>query len=97
MPIFFFSRLFGIPYIDAPTEAEAQCAFLNAHEIADGIITDDSDVWLFGAKTVYKNFFLQKKIVKQFEIQDIENRFKLNRNKLIQLAMLVGSDYTVGK
>ncbi|CAG9798598.1 unnamed protein product [Chironomus riparius] len=89
-------KLFGIPYIDAPTEAEAQCAFLNAHEIADGIITDDSDVWLFGAKTVYKNFFLQKKIVKQFEIQDIENRFKLNRNKLIQLAMLVGSDYTVG-
>ncbi|XP_070497118.1 DNA excision repair protein ERCC-5 [Chironomus tepperi] len=89
-------KLFGIPYIDAPTEAEAQCAFLNAHQIADGIITDDSDVWLFGAKTVYKNFFLQKKIVKQFEIQDIENRFKLNRNKLIQLAMLVGSDYTVG-
>jgi DNA excision repair protein ERCC-5 len=62
----------------------------------DGIITDDSDVWLFGAKTVYKNFFVQKKNVMEFRIENVQEMFHLDRNKLVQMAMLVGSDYTLG-
>lgn len=89
-------RLFGIPYINSPMEAEAQCAFLNAINITDGTITDDSDIWLFGAQTVYKNFFVQKKMVMEFRMENIEKMMFLDRKKLIQLAMLVGSDYTVG-
>lgn len=89
-------RLFGIPYIQSPMEAEAQCAFLNAINITDGTISDDSDIWLFGAQTVYKNFFVQKKMVMEFKMENIEQMMRLDRKKLIQLAMLVGSDYTEG-
>ncbi|KAM8714956.1 hypothetical protein ACLKA7_002066 [Drosophila subpalustris] len=89
-------RLFGIPYIVAPMEAEAQCAFLNAVELTNGTITDDSDIWLFGGRTVYKNFFAQKKHVLEFRADQIEQTFNCNRGKLIQLACLVGSDYTTG-
>ncbi|XP_032591615.1 DNA excision repair protein ERCC-5 homolog [Drosophila grimshawi] len=89
-------RLFGIPYIVAPMEAEAQCAFLNAVEITNGTITDDSDIWLFGGRTVYKNFFAQNKHVLEFRAEQIEQTFNCNRSKLIQLACLVGSDYTTG-
>ncbi|CRL01499.1 CLUMA_CG014500, isoform A [Clunio marinus] len=89
-------KLFGIPYIDSPMEAEAQCAFLNMINLTDGTISDDSDIWLFGGQTVYKNFFVQKKIVMEFRYENIEQMFHLDRKKLIQLAMLVGSDYTVG-
>jgi 5'-3' exonuclease len=35
-------------------EAEAQCAALEASGVTDGTITDDSDVFLFGGKTVYR-------------------------------------------
>lgn len=68
-------QLFGIPYIIAPMEAEAQCAFLNEIKLTDGTITDDSDIWLFGGKTVYKNFFDQKKHVMEFRSENIFNHF----------------------
>lgn len=89
-------QLFGIPYIIAPMEAEAQCAFLNEINLTDGTITDDSDIWLFGGKIVYKNFFNQSKRVMEFRSENIEHHFKLSRQQMILLALLVGSDYTVG-
>ncbi|XP_049537650.1 uncharacterized protein LOC125952292 [Anopheles darlingi] len=89
-------QLFGVPYIVAPMEAEAQCAFLNQIELTDGTITDDSDIWLFGGQKVYKNFFNQQKLVLEFTIEGIEQAFQMDRKKLIQLALLVGSDYTTG-
>lgn len=89
-------RMFGIPYIVAPKEAEAQCAYLDAANFTDGTITDDSDIWLFGGRTVYKHFFNQQKNVMEFRAETVERSYNVERNKLIQLAMLVGSDYTTG-
>ncbi|XP_015280645.1 PREDICTED: DNA repair protein complementing XP-G cells, partial [Gekko japonicus] len=89
-------RLFGIPYIEAPMEAEAQCAVLDLTDQTSGTITDDSDIWLFGARHVYKNFFSQKKYVEYYQYVDFQNQLGLDRNKLISLAYLLGSDYTEG-
>lgn len=90
-------RLFGVPYVVAPMEAEAQCAYLNTLNLTDGTITDDSDIWLFGGHTVYKNFFDQNKHVLEFKSENIQRLFHLDRHKLIQLSFLVGSDYTEGE
>uniref|UniRef100_A0A4W3H6I7 DNA repair protein complementing XP-G cells n=1 Tax=Callorhinchus milii TaxID=7868 RepID=A0A4W3H6I7_CALMI len=89
-------RLFGVPYIVAPMEAEAQCAFLDMTDQTNGTITDDSDVWLFGARHVYKNFFSQDKYVEYYQYVHIHNQLGLDRTKLINLAYLLGSDYTEG-
>ncbi|XP_042312632.1 LOW QUALITY PROTEIN: DNA excision repair protein ERCC-5-like [Sceloporus undulatus] len=89
-------RLFGIPYIEAPMEAEAQCAILDLTDQTSGTITDDSDIWLFGARHVYKNFFSQNKYVEYYQYVDFQNQLGLDRNKLINLAYLLGSDYTEG-
>ena len=89
-------RLFGIPYITAPMEAEAQCAELLSLGLVDGIITDDSDVFLFGGMRVLKNMFNQSKTVECFLLSDLERELGLDREKLIRLAYLLGSDYTEG-
>ncbi|XP_019060123.1 LOW QUALITY PROTEIN: DNA repair protein complementing XP-G cells [Fukomys damarensis] len=89
-------RLFGVPYIQAPMEAEAQCAILDLTDQTSGTITDDSDIWLFGARHVYKNFFNKNKFVEYYQYVDFHNQLGLDRNKLINLAYLLGSDYTEG-
>ena len=70
-------RLFGIPYITAPMEAEAQCAALLSLGLVDGIITDDSDVFLFGGARVLKNMFNQSKTVECFLLSDLERELGL--------------------
>jgi 5'-3' exonuclease len=89
-------RCFGIPYLTAPMEAEAQCAELVSRNLVDGIITDDSDVFLFGGTRVYKNMFADKKVVECFLLTDLERELGIDREKLVQLAYLLGSDYTEG-
>ncbi|EED16383.1 DNA excision repair protein Rad2 [Talaromyces stipitatus ATCC 10500] len=89
-------RLFGLPYITAPMEAEAQCAELVSLGLVDGIVTDDSDTFLFGGTRVYKNMFNQSKFVECFLSSDLEKEYALDRIKLIQFAHLLGSDYTEG-
>ncbi|KAK7914263.1 DNA excision repair protein [Apiospora marii] len=89
-------RLFGIPYITAPMEAEAQCAELVQLGLVDGIVTDDSDTFLFGGTRVYKNMFNSNKFVECYLANDLEKELSLSREQLISLAHLLGSDYTEG-
>ncbi|KAK5109690.1 hypothetical protein LTR62_006812 [Meristemomyces frigidus] len=89
-------RLFGLPYVTAPMEAEAQCAELVHLGLVDGIVTDDSDCFLFGGTRVYKNMFNQAKFVECYLASDLEREFDLTREKMIAVAQLLGSDYTEG-
>lgn len=88
--------LFGLPYVTAPMEAEAQCAELVSLGLVDGIVTDDSDIFLFGGTRVYKNMFNQSKFVECYLTSDFEKEYALHRRKLISFAHLLGSDYTEG-
>lgn len=55
-------------------EAEAQCAALDRADHTHGTITDDSDVWLFGGRHVYRNFFSQNKYVEHYQYADMQNQ-----------------------
>jgi DNA excision repair protein ERCC-5 len=87
---------FGIPYITAPMEAEAQCAELANLRLVDGIITDDSDVFLFGGSRCYKNLFNDSKYVECYLAADILRELSLTRDRLVTMAFLLGSDYATG-
>ncbi|KAG8073932.1 hypothetical protein GUJ93_ZPchr0006g42684 [Zizania palustris] len=89
-------QMFGLPYIIAPMEAEAQCAYMEMNNLVDGVVTDDSDVFLFGARNVYKNIFDDRKYVETYLMKDIESELGITREQLIRMALLLGSDYTEG-
>lgn len=72
----------------------------------DAVITDDNDVFLFGAKRVYRHFFTPFQAKKQttdseylckfYELAQIEKKLELSRVDLIRLSVFLGSDYHVG-
>ncbi|CAA6655641.1 unnamed protein product [Spirodela intermedia] len=87
---------FGIPCLDGVEEAEAQCASLNLG-IFDGCFTADSDIFLFGARIVYRDIILgDNGYVICYDMVDIEQKLGYGRNTLISLAVLLGSDYYQG-
>ncbi|KAH9253577.1 hypothetical protein BASA81_008413 [Batrachochytrium salamandrivorans] len=91
-------ELFGLPYVQSPMEAEAQCAALELAGLVHGVVTEDSDVFLFGARHVYKNLFTTDtgKQISAYLAQDIAEQFSIHREQFISLALLLGSDYTEG-
>jgi hypothetical protein len=89
-------QMCGIPYIEAPGEAEAQCAALEQVGLVKGVVTDDSDVFLFGAQQVYRHLFESKMYCESYRMKEIEAKLGMDRQKLIHFALLLGSDYTEG-
>jgi DNA excision repair protein ERCC-5 len=59
-------------------------------------VTEDSDAFLFGAHHVYKNMISDKKFVEVFAAEDAAHLLGLRRADFVQLALLLGSDYTTG-
>lgn len=89
-------QLFGVPYVEAPAEAEAQCVMLEALGLVDGIVTEDSDAFVFGGKRIYKNIFDDQRYVEVYDSRDAEKEMNLTRDGIVGLAMLLGGDYTEG-
>jgi len=89
-------RAFDLPFIVAPFEAEAQCAVLEELGLVDGVVTEDSDAFLFGAQTVFKNIFNDKKFVEMYTADDAKRELGLERKDFVALAYFLGSDYTDG-
>jgi flap endonuclease-1 len=50
-------RLMGVPVIEAPTEAEAQCAALAKAGEVHAAVSEDMDTLTFGAPVMLRNVF----------------------------------------
>ncbi|XP_057287793.1 flap endonuclease GEN homolog 1 isoform X2 [Pezoporus wallicus] len=85
----------GVPWVQAAGEAEAMCAYLSAEGLVDGCITNDGDVFLYGAQTVYRNFAMNAKDphLDCYTMSSIKEKLGCDRESLIGLAILLGCDY----
>ncbi|PAV75572.1 hypothetical protein WR25_08599 [Diploscapter pachys] len=86
----------GFPWVEAPGEAEAQCVELERLELVQGVVSDDSDVFAFGAKSIYRNLFSKKKDSQYFETKAIQKNLGLSRVECIAVAIISGGDYSPG-
>lgn len=86
--------MIGVPVIQANKDAEAQCAANEIAEISDATISDDSDYFLFGGKRLIRN--IVKNEIIEYRLEDILNDLKLTREELINLSIILGTDYAPG-
>ncbi len=98
----------GIPIVQAPTEGEAQAAFMVLKKDVWAVASQDYDALLFGAPLIVRNLSLAEKRriprTKQYikvepELVDaIKNlqRLNISREQLIDIAILVGTDFNKG-
>jgi len=97
--------LFGIPYIQAPSEGEATAAHLTITGKAYASASQDFDSLLFGAKKLVRNFTNSGRrklpnrnttIEVEPEIIDLHKTLSelgVTREQLVDIGILIGTDY----
>ena len=86
-------KLMGIPFVEAPEEADSQCAWLVKNGFASGVLTEDMDILTFGSKRIYRNLGSFNKKTLEINLDDILEKIDLNYNQFIELCILFGCDY----
>lgn len=90
-------RALGLPVIRAPSEAEAQVAFLVGEGLFDFASSQDYDCLLFGSPNLLRNLSVGRgKGLELALLRDNLSRLGLSREKLVWLALLVGTDFNRG-
>ncbi|UCG02359.1 MAG: flap endonuclease-1 [Candidatus Heimdallarchaeota archaeon] len=99
---------FGVPTLQAASEAEAQGAYMVQEGMLDAMASQDYDSFLFGSPQVIRNLTVTRRRVptKQGNIELNPEKVILgelleelnfeNRDQLILLGLLVGTDYNPG-
>ncbi|XP_021898828.1 flap endonuclease 1 [Carica papaya] len=89
-------RLMGVPVIEAPSEAEAQCAALCKSGKIYAVASEDMDSLTFGAPRFLRHLMdpsSRKVPVMEFEIAKILDELSLTMDQFIDLCILSGCDY----
>ncbi|MFH2021130.1 MAG: flap endonuclease-1 [archaeon] len=98
----------GLPIIQAPSEGEAQAAHMVRKQEFYGLVSQDTDGLLFGAPKLIKNLSItgRKKRTGKSSFQVVEpevidlvdnlNHLSIDREQLIVVGMLCGTDFNIG-
>jgi flap endonuclease-1 len=97
--------LMGIPWVQAPSEGEAQAAHMAAKGDVYAAASQDYDSLIFGAPVLVRNIAIsgRRKLPRKnayvevepeiVELQTTLTQLKIDRTKLVYLGILVGTDY----
>ena len=94
----------GIPYHEAPGEAEAQCAAMAKSGVVDVVWSEDSDTLMFGCPILLRNHMegrneksktKSKTHVQVHKSSILEEQYGIDQNGMRMFALLVGCDYNV--
>lgn len=103
-----FLEAFGLPIIDAPSEAEVQGSQIVKNGDAFAVATQDADALMVGCPRIIKNLSLLGKHKKAnkldyqtykpelVKLADVLNNSGIDQEQLVLLSILIGTDFNPG-
>lgn len=85
--------LMGLPYINAPEEADSVLANLSRNDLVYAVLTEDMDILTFGAKRIIRNVIQYNKPILEINLMDITNTLKITHKEFVDLCIYFGCDY----
>ncbi len=98
-------EVMGIPVVQAPSEGEAEAAYINKLGLTWAAVSQDYDSILFGAKRLVRNLTItgKRKLPNKdvyveikpevIETDELLRKLGLTLDQLIDIAILIGTDY----
>lgn len=89
--------LLGLPTVQAPSEAEAQCAFMTKNDEVFAMNSRDYDSLLFGSKKLLRHLTISnKENVEIIILRKFLEHHKITHEQLVDIGILIGTDYNEG-
>lgn len=89
-------KLMGVPYIVAPTEAEAQCAVLARAGKVYAAASEDMDTLTFNAPVLLRHLTFseqRKEPIQEIHLDRVLEGLDFDLNQFIDMCILLGCDY----
>jgi len=89
-------KLMGVPYIIAPTEAEAQCAVLAKAGKVYAAASEDMDTLCFDSPILLRHLTFseqRKEPIQEIRLDKVLEGLNMERSQFIDLCILLGCDY----
>lgn len=89
-------KLMGIPYVDAPCEAEAQCAELSRRGLVYGAASEDMDTLCYRPAHLLRNVTAaeaRKLPVEEYDVEEVLRALEMDMDQFVDLCILLGCDY----
>jgi len=91
----------NVPWVEAPSEGEAQAVRMCEDDALDSVGSQDYDALLFGAPTLVRNLAIrgrggQDLTPEMIFLEETLDELGLTREGLVEVAVLVGTDYNEG-
>lgn len=100
--------LMGVPWIQAPSEGEAQCSWMCQRGLVYATASQDYDSLLFGSSRIVRNLSAiarkepeSKEVYDEvdpelIELEEVLKSLDLTREQLVLVGLLIGTDYNEG-
>lgn len=85
--------IIGIPYYDAEGEAESLCAYLCCHNQVDAVLSDDTDVIVYGTPLFLTKLNMKNETCVVLNPVNIVEKLNLTIEQFIDLCIMSGTDY----
>ncbi|MFW6110541.1 MAG: flap endonuclease-1 [Thermoproteota archaeon] len=89
-------NLLGIPCLQAPSEAEAQIAYMTRKGDTWAANSRDYDTLLFGSPRLARYLKASAQETKIIELEETLTQHGITRGQLVDIAILMGTDYNPG-